>query len=146
MRTTAIILFTTGLLSLSSCEQKIEPSVMLENSKTRTELFDVIASNQSYMSEFMNNMQQNDHAIQMMQGNQKMIGNMMQGQGMQMMTKDSIMMKNIMQSMVKDGKMMGNMMQMMHEKGMMSEDCMKSSIIMMGNEGMEMDGMNKMKK
>ena len=99
MRTITIILLAMGLISLSSCEQKTDPNAMLENSQTRTELFDAIASNHSYMTQFMDNMQTNDHAMQMMQGNQKMMGHMMQG---------------------------GGMMQMMHENGMMSEDCMES--------------------
>lgn len=68
---------------------------------------------------------------------------MMQGNGMQMMMKDSMMMKNMMQFMMKDGKMMGTMIQMMHEKGMMSEDCMESCSKMMGEKGMDMQGINK---
>ncbi|MEZ4792378.1 MAG: hypothetical protein R2783_02560 [Gelidibacter sp.] len=61
---------------------------------------------------------------------------MMQGEGMQMMMKDSTMMNNMMgnkpmmhsmmNQMMNDGKMMKTMMKMMHEKGMMSEDCMGS--------------------
>tara|TARA_R110002049_G_scaffold191337_1_gene360269 strand:+ start:30529 stop:31038 length:510 start_codon:yes stop_codon:yes gene_type:complete len=141
MRTTAIILLAIGLTSLSSCNQKTNPSAMLENSETRTELFDAIARDQNYMTEFMDNMQDNDHAMQMMKGNQKMAGNMMQGGGMQMMMQDSTMMKNMMQSMMKDGKMMGNMMKMMHEKGMMGEDCMESCKKMMADKGMDMKAM-----
>lgn len=73
MRTITIILLAMGLISLSSCEQKTDPNAMLENSQTRTELFDAIASNHSYMTQFMDNMQTNDHVMQMMQGNQKMM-------------------------------------------------------------------------
>lgn len=144
MRTTTIILLAIGLASLSSCNQKVDPNAMLENSETRTELFNAIANNHGYMTEFMDNMQGNDHAMQMMQGNHEMMGNMILGSGMQMMMKDSMMMKNMMQSMMKDGKMMGNMMQMMNEKGMMSEDCMKSCKKMMGDKGMDMKGMGMM--
>lgn len=150
MKKTMIILLTIGLVSLTSCEQKTDPNTMLENSETRTELFDAIASNHNHMTEFMENMQGNDHAMQMMQGNQRMMGNMMQGEGMQMMMKDSMMMNNIMgnkqmmNGMMNDGKMMGTMMKMMHEKGMMSEDCMESCSKMMGEKGMDMQNMNKM--
>ena len=136
MRTITIILLAMGLISLSSCEQKTDPNAMLENSQTRTELFDAIASNHSYMTQFMDNMQTNDHAMQMMQGNQKMMGTMMQGGGMWMMMKDSMMMKNMMDDqpvmhammdrMMKSPETMNSMMQMMHENGMMSEDCMES--------------------
>ena len=83
------------------------------------------------MIEFMDAMQTNDHAMQMMQGDQKMMSHMMKGEGMQMMMKDSTTMTNMMQNMMKNGKMMGKMMQMMHEKGMMGEDCMESCMDLM---------------
>ena len=145
MRTTMIILMAVGLISLSSCEQKTDTKVVLENSETRTKLFDAIASNHDYMTEFMGNMQGNDHAMQMMQGNQKIMGNMMGGQGIQMMLNDSLMSMNMMQSMMKNGIMMNHMMQNMHKEGMMSEDCMNSSIMMMNDKGMNMDEMGMVK-
>jgi len=55
--TTTIILMAIGFISLSSCEQKTDTNAMFENSEARTELFDAIASNHNYMTEFMNNMQ-----------------------------------------------------------------------------------------
>ena len=112
MKTLVIILSAIGLLSLNSCNQKTNPSSMLENSDTRTELFNTITSNHDYMTEFMKNVRGNNHAMQMMQG-----------QGMKIMMKDSMMMKN--------------MMQMMHEKGMMSEDCMQSCMKMIHEKGMD---------
>ena len=129
MKTTTIILMAIGLISLSSCEQKTDTHVMLENSETRTELFNAIASNHNYMTEFMGNMQGNDHAMQMMKGDQKIMGNMMKGQGMQMMLNDSMMSMN-------------HMMQIMHKEGMMSEDCMNSSMKMMNDKGMNMGDMH----
>ena len=144
MKTTTILLWAMVLASLSSCEQKTDANAVLENSEMRTELFDAIASNHAYMSEFMDNMKNSDHAMQMMQGDQNMMGSMMKGNGTQMMMKDSMMMKNMMRGMMNDGKMMGNMMQMMHEKGMMSDDCMKSGMKMMGDKGMDLKEMNKM--
>ena len=71
--------------------------------------------------EFMESMHDNQHAMQMMQGNKKMMSSMMQGEGMQMMMKDSTMMHS-----------------------MMSEDCMESCSKMMGEKGMDMQGMDKM--
>jgi len=141
---TALIFLAIGLVTLNSCSQKTDVNTILENSETRTELFDAIGSNHSYMTEFMGNMQGNEHAMQMMQGDHKMMGSMMKGQGMQMMMKDSSMMKNMMQSMMKDGKMMGNMMKMMHEKGMMSEDCMESCKNMMAEKGLDMIELDKL--
>jgi hypothetical protein len=141
MKTTTIILMAIGLLSISSCEQKTDTNAMLENTETRTELFDAIASNHNYMTEFMGNMQGNDHAMQMMKGNQKIMGNMMQGEGIPMMN-DSLMSKNMMQSMMKDGKMMHRMMQIMYKEGMMSEDCMNSNMKMMNDKEMNMGSMH----
>lgn len=110
MKTATLIFLTIGLFALNGCNQKTDVNAMLDNSETRSEIFDAIANNHSYMTGFMENMQESDHAMQMMQGNNKMMGGMMKGDGMQMMMKDSTMMKKMMQSMMKDGKMMGNMM------------------------------------
>ena len=134
MKTLLIVLSTIGLLSLSSCNQGADPQALLENPETRTD----------YMTEFMESMHGSQHTMAMMQGNKKMMGSMMQGEGMQMMMKDSTMMHSMMNQMMNDGKMMGTMMKMMHEKGMMSEDCMESCSKMMGEKGMDMQGMNKM--
>ena len=147
MKNKLLLLTVLGLLSLSSCKQDVDTQAILENTQTRTEIFNAISENHEYMSAFMKQMQDNPHAVQMMQC-----------QGMKMMMKDSMMMKNMMQGMMenmqgrhtmmqemmKDGKMMGNMMQMMHKKGMMSEDCMESCTKMMSNKGMDMKEMSKM--
>ncbi|MDG2431127.1 hypothetical protein [Flavobacterium sp.] len=142
MKTLVIILSAIGLLSLSSCNQKSDVKTMLQNSKTRSEIIKTIAENPQFMTEFMANMQ--GKGMQMMQGDPKMIGAMMQGEGMQMMMKDSTMMHSMMNGMMKDPKMMQSMMQMMHQGGMMSEDCIKSCTKMMGEKGMDMQGMNKL--
>ena len=156
MKTGTLIFLTIGLLTMNSCNQKTDVNSMLKNSETRTEIFDSIANNHKFMTEFMESMQSSDHAMQMMQGNNNMMGTMMQGESMQMMMKDSMMTKNMMQGMMgnmegrqsmtkemmKDGKMMGTMMKMMYEKGMMSEDCMQSSMNMMGDKGMDLNGMH----
>jgi len=146
MRTLGIIFSVIGLITLNSCKQEIDVKAMLQNSETRSEVIKTIAENHDYMAEFMDSMPNNQHALQMMQGNEKMMGSMMQGGGMQMMMKDSTMMHSMMDGMMNDGKMMGTMMKMMHEKGMMGEDCMESCTKMMGEKGMDMQGMNKMEK
>ena len=144
MKTLLIVLSAVGLLSLNSCKQETNTQALMENPETRTEVFNAISKNHDYMTEFMESMHDNQHAMQMMQGNKKMMSSMMQGEGMQMMMKDSTMMHSMMDGMMNDGKMMGTMMKMMHEKGMMSEDCMESCSKMMGEKGMDMQGMNKM--
>jgi len=144
MKTLLIVLSAVGLLSLNSCKQETNTQALMENPETRTEVFNAISKNHDYMTEFMESMHDNQHAMQMMQGNKKMMSSMMQGEGMQMMMKDSTMMHSMMDGMMNDGKMMGTMMKMMHEKGMMSEDCMESCSKMMGEKGMDMQGMDKM--
>ncbi len=128
MRTVTLIFSILAITTLSSCFEKPDTDTLLQNPVTRGHIFQSITSNHELMTEFRDYMQDNDHAMQMMQGNPKMAGNMM---------KDSMMMKNMMQSMMQDGKMMGNMMQMMHEKGMMSEDCMESCKNMMNEQGLD---------
>ena len=142
MKTLLIVLSTIGLLSLSSCNQGADPQALLENPETRTEVFNAITENHDYMTEFMESMHGSQHTMAMMQGNKKMMGSMMQGEGMQMMMKDSTMMHSMINQMMNDGKMMGTMMKMMHEKGMMSEDCMESCSKMMGEKGMDMQNIN----
>jgi len=144
MKTLLIVLSAVGLLSLNSCKQETNTQALMENPETRTEVFNAISKNHDYMTEFMESMHDNQHAMQMMQGNKKMMSSMMQGEGMQMMMKDSTMTHSMMDGMMNDGKMMGTMMKMMHEKGMMSEDCMESCSKMMGEKGMDMQGMDKM--
>lgn len=125
MKTVTLIFLTIGLLTLNSCNQKTDVNTMLENSETRSGIFDAITNNHEYMTELMTNMHNSEHAMEMMQG-----------EGMQMMMKDSMMMKNMMDDqpvmhammdrMMKSPETMNSMMQMMHENGMMSEDCMES--------------------
>ena len=121
MKTLLIVLSAVGLLSLNSCKQETNTQALMENPETRTEVFNAISKNHDYMTEFMESMHDNQHAMQMMQGNKKMMSSMMQGEGMQMMMKDSTMMHS-----------------------MMSEDCMESCSKMMGEKGMDMQGMDKM--
>ena len=131
MKIVSLILSMAALTVLASCNQNIDANALLENAETRTEIINAIAANHSYMIEFMDAMQTNDHAMQMMQGDQKMMSHMMKGEGMQMMMKDSTTMTNMMQNMMKNGKMMG-------------EDCMESCMDLMKEKGMDMEGMGMM--
>ena len=129
MKNLALILTVFGLFGLSSCSQKNDVKSMIQNDATRSEIIKIIAENPEYRTEFRANMQ----------------SNMIQGEGMQMMMKDSTMMHSMMNGMMNDGKTMGTMMKMMNEKGMMSKDCMESCTKMMGEKGMNMQGMGNMK-
>lgn len=137
MKTVTLFFLIIAFVALSSCNQNTDTKSLLENTETRNEIISNIAGNHNYMMEFMGAIQENDHAIQMMQGDKNMMDKMMQGDATQMMMKDSTMMRNMMQSMMKDGKVMGNMMQMMHKNEMMSDDCMESCRNMMNEQGLD---------
>jgi hypothetical protein len=82
MKTIIIMIISIlGFITLSSCTQKIDVSKLLGNYETRSEIFEAIASDHDHMMSFMESMQSNDHAMQMMQGNYMMMGNMMKGRG-----------------------------------------------------------------
>jgi hypothetical protein len=141
MKTLIMIISILGFITLGSCTQKIDISKLLENSETRSDVFEAIASDHDQMTSFMESMQSNEHAMQMMQGNHMMMGNMMKGSGMHMMMKDSMMMYNLMGNMMKNEKMMGNMIQMMSNEGMMSSECMHDMMKKINDKDMNGMGM-----
>tara|TARA_R110002074_G_scaffold161480_11_gene319555 strand:- start:25403 stop:25801 length:399 start_codon:yes stop_codon:yes gene_type:complete len=122
MKTRVLIFSIIGIMTFSSCNQSTDASSMLDNPETRNEIFNTIAGNHDMMTSFMETIQTNDHAMQMMQDSKMMMGTMMHGNNMQMMMKDSTM--------------MGNMMQMMQENGMMCDECMQAMQQMMSEKGM----------
>ncbi|MCB0592997.1 MAG: hypothetical protein H6557_31740 [Lewinellaceae bacterium] len=129
-----------AILLTTSCTQQADVNAMLENAETKDKVFSAILDDHELMTEFMNKMRSNEHAMMMMKGDQKMMGMMMgEGDMMKMMKDKPEMMNNMMGEMMKDGKMMGNMMQMMQQEGMMSEECMQSCMKMMKDKGMSMD-------
>ncbi|MCM4173006.1 hypothetical protein DHD32_16075 [Arenibacter sp. TNZ] len=130
MKTLLIIFSLFGLVALSGCAQKTDTNVLLQNSETRNEIFDVIVEDRDMMNSFMEKMQDNENAMHMMQGNQMMIGHMMDHNGIQMM--------------IKNGPIMNNMMQLMHENGMLSNECMQDILKTMNDKGMKMNGMGMM--
>ncbi|WP_228850497.1 hypothetical protein [Aegicerativicinus sediminis] len=134
-----IIIWILGFMTLSGCTQKANVDQLLDNPDTREEIFEAIVGNHNQMMLFMETMQSNEHAMQMMQGNQMMMGNMMKGDGMHMMMTDSVMMHNMMEKMMANKSMMGSMMQMMNENGMMTDECMQHMIH-------SMNGMENMKQ
>ena len=136
MKTLIMIISILGFVNLSSCTQKTDVSKLLDNSETRSDIFEEIVSDHDYMMSFMESMQSNEHAMQMMQGDRMMMGNMMKGGGMHMMMKDSMMMHNMMGNMMGNKKIMGNMMQMMNDEGMMSNECMQAIMKTMNDKGM----------
>ena len=140
MKRSILFSLATIALLLMGCTQQADVSTMLNNAETKDKVFSAILDDHEMMTEFMNKMMSNEHAMMMMKGDQKMMGMMMgEGDMMKMMKDKQEMMNNMMGEMMKDGKMMGNMMQMMQQEGMMSEECMQSCMKMMKDKGMSMD-------
>lgn len=133
---TVVIILVFGFLALGSCTQRMDTKTLLDNPETRSEIFKAIANDHDCMMSFMESIEGNGHAIEMMQGNHMMMGNMMKGRGMHMMMNDSLMMHSMMEHMMKNKKVMGNMMQMMNHEGMMSNDCMHAMMQSMNEKGM----------
>jgi transcriptional regulator of aromatic amino acid metabolism len=116
--------------------QKPDINSLLESQETKNEIFKTIIDNNDYMMEFMESMQNSENAMQLFQGNKKMMGKMMKGKGMQMMMNDSTMIRGMMRQIMNDSTQMNSMMQMMHQKRMMSNECMQSCMQMMHQKRM----------
>ncbi|WP_345192082.1 hypothetical protein [Algibacter agarivorans] len=132
MKTLIMIISVLGFIILSNCTQKIDVNKLLDNSEIRSDIFEAIANDHDQMTLFMESIQSNKHAMQMMQGHYMMKGNMM---------KDSMMMHNMMGNMMKNEKMMEKMIQMMNNEGMMSNECMQAMSKTMNDKGMHISGM-----
>jgi len=134
------------LLLISSCNtnaQKQTAEAMLKDSVKQKEIFNAIYSDHTQMSQFMQGMMQNEHAIQMMAGNHQMM--------MDMMKKDTsmckMMMGNMMDMMEKDSSMCKMMCKQMmnngHMKGMMGGGMMKEEMMCPMHGKMNMGEMKK---
>lgn len=137
-----ILLFSFAATALFwiGCSQPTNVDSMLKNAESKDQVFAAILEDHELMTEFMNKMMSNEHAVMMMKGNQQMMDMMAaEGNMMQMMKDRPEMMQQMMSGMMKDGNMMGHMMQMMQQEGMMSEECMQSCMQMMKDKGMSMD-------
>ncbi|MBC2838593.1 hypothetical protein [Robiginitalea sp. SC105] len=135
MKTAGLIFLFIAISFMNSCNTPQDAQGLLENPELRGELMNHMAANDTYMMEFMDKLQDSEHGMQMMMGNQRMMDHMMGGEGMQRMMQDSTRMNRMMSAMMSDPEMMGAMMQMMHGKGMLSEDCMHTGMQMMEGSG-----------
>jgi hypothetical protein len=135
-----MIISILGFTTLSSCTQKTDLSKLLDNSETRTYVFEAIATDHDLMMSFIESIQSNEHAMQMMQGTY-----MMKGSGMHLMMKDSMTMHHMMGNIIKKEKMMSNMIHMMNNEGMMTTECMQAMMKTMNDKRMNMNRMGMMK-
>jgi len=149
----SMLVALSALLFLASCSSAPSAEKALQDEQFRSELFDQIAGNHAYMTEFMQKAMKHEHGkMMLMQNKEGMMSmmkerpEMMQGMMKNMMAmckKDSSMYGKMGGMMMQDKGMMQHMMKMMHEKGMMSKDCMMQAMNKMKDmpsmEGMDMD-------
>lgn len=145
MRKLFLITITMCGLLLTNCSKQISSDEMLKDESTRNEIFVKIASDHGMMTDFMEVMMKDNHAMMMIKDHEGMKNMMMnEGNMMDMMKNHPKMMHDMMDGMMKDKpesmhEMMSGMMKMMHEKGMMNSECMESSMQMMKEKDMGME-------
>lgn len=119
------------LVSLSTNAQSKKVSKMMDNQKSRTEIYNSIVNNHEFMQEFIQTMNGNEHATLMMQNNMHQNSRMMtnnQNPGMM-----GMMHNNMNSGMMGGNKgMHGNLNKMMTQNPEMMKTCME----MMGNNMM----------
>lgn len=112
-----ITIFT--VLTVNSCGQNSNVNALLEKPETRKEIISSILNNHNYMTEFIQEMHGNQHAMMMMNGNNQMMGNQ---SGMGMNSSNQMMGNNSQMGMNGENQMMDRsyMMNMMNNNpGMM---------------------------
>tara|TARA_R110000868_G_scaffold411528_2_gene705170 strand:+ start:3712 stop:4173 length:462 start_codon:yes stop_codon:yes gene_type:complete len=135
MKTLQSICVIILLTLISGCTGQARTTAeILKNEKQREEIMTAISNDHVMMDEMIGHMMESDHAMQMMEGHQGMMGIMMGNRQsmMNMMAKDTTMVAG----------MMNNMMAMMEKDSTM---CNMMSGMMMGNKHM-MDMMQQMGK
>ena len=112
-----LILSTSGFAQNSAVEN------VLKNQENKTELFNAIQNDHQLMTEFMQNMQGNQHAM-MMWKNQQMMGQNKEKNQHQMMGQDHMMGEDADYSMMDKSSMMS----MMHNNPVMMQMMMNNMI------------------
>ena len=119
MKAVIMIISILGFITLYSCTKKVDVNKLLDNAETRSDIFEAIANDHYQMTAFMEALENKDYSVQMMQKNHLIIGNMMKGEGLHTMMKDSMMMHILMTNIMKNEKIISDILQMMSNKEMM---------------------------
>jgi hypothetical protein len=82
MKTAAMIFSMITLFTVNVLGQKGDVKTLLENRESREDVFNTILNDPNLMTEFMNRMSGNAHAMAMMRGNQTMMQNLQEGYNM----------------------------------------------------------------
>lgn len=149
MKTLQKITLVVALITIfSSCQTGTDINQVLSKPETRKAIMDSIANNSSMSQEMLETMMNNKSGKMMIQGNEKMIGMMMENYGAmkKMLKENPTMMQSMMTEMIEASKGDSSVMSSML-KTMMGNEQMMGMIgnMMGGNKDMQkMDGMNKM--
>ncbi|NQU80342.1 MAG: hypothetical protein HQ543_02335 [Bacteroidetes bacterium] len=118
MKTITILISMLTLLAFNGYSQKTDVKGLLDNQETRTAIFNAIAGDHELMMDFMKATKDNEHAMMMMQNENRKMKEMEGNKAMVTMKDDQKMMNGgNMMGMMKDNpemmqKMKGNMMDM----------------------------------
>lgn len=121
MKTLILVILVIFTLSFNGYSQTTKANQLLENKEVRNETFNAIMNNHELMTDFIQAMKGNEHAMMMMKGNDQMMNN----DGKAGMDQEHSMMDHEkMMGMMKENpemmqKMMGNMMDMCEKDSIM---------------------------
>ncbi|MHB1279133.1 MAG: hypothetical protein ACYC1Q_12140 [Bacteroidia bacterium] len=129
-----LLLLIVGAFLVGCSNQRAEN--LLKDPDKQNEIMTAICNDHQMMTNMMGHMMKNDHAMQMMKGNQGMMGKMMEGNHammgnmmphmVKMMEKDSSMCRMMGEKMMMNDHTKGMMMDMMKEKGMADPKMMEN--------------------
>lgn len=142
-----LLFFMAGAF-IAGCSNKSQTAEeLLKDPVKQEEIMTAICNDHQMMTNMMDQMMKNDHAMQMMMGNQAMMGKMMQGEhAMGMMEGNHEMMGNMMQNMMKMMEKDTTMCRMMGEMMMKDEHARGMMMDMMKKKPMDKKDMPKGKE
>jgi len=140
MKTLTLIFLLMPFWALNSLGQNADVAGLLNKPETRTEIFNTIMNDHQLMMEFMNAMQDNDHALMMMKQNHSMMnqaeeGSMQMGEGNHMMgmnNENSKMSQSM--GMNNENSEINHMMEMMRENPELMPNMMGNMLEMCKND------------
>lgn len=129
MKALWITISAIALLAFAGCNQKNEVKEMLNDPLTRENIYSEIIHDHQLMTEFMEKMRSNEHAMMMMEGyDQRMMNMENMRETASMFMHDSIACDHLTDSIMNHREVMEMMLNKMHNRGFMDKECMEESI------------------
>ena len=137
MKTLWITLSAIAILAFAGCNQRTEVNEMLDDPRTRNEIYSEIVNNHQLMTEFMKKIRSNEHGMTMMEGYDR---GMMDMENMHetasMFMQDSVACDHLTDSIMNHHEVMEMMLNKMHNRGFMDKECMEESKEKLENAGL----------